>query len=89
MPRVTFNQEVKHGVNVYGEGDSVTVTQEEADYFGANGWLEGVDATATRDNPVTLDIPPSRSVDIVPENPYDTLLEVQSSTHATSDTGES
>lgn len=85
MPRVTFNQTVKHGTNIYNEGDAVTVTDEEAEYFGSHGWLEGIPAEK---DAVSLDIQPTASIDIVPENPYinDTMLEVQNGTIGLGDT---
>ncbi len=76
MPLVTFNQEVKHGKEVYQEGETRNVTEEEKDYFGAQGWLDGVPAQKDAEQ---LEVDHGRSLDIVPENPYinDTALEVQ------------
>lgn len=74
MPRVTFNQLVKHGINVYQEGDAVTVTDEEAEYFASHGWLEG---TTPHQDPIQLDVPPTPSIDI--------QLEVDNGTLGTGD----
>lgn len=82
---VTFNQTVKHGTNVYQEGETRFVTDGEAEYFGDHGWLEGV---APRKSPEQIQVPDTRSLDIVPENPYvnDTPLEVHNGTLGTGDT---
>lgn len=85
MGQVTFNQEVKHGTVTYYPGDTVTVDDELAAYFGAQGWLEGVEKTATDDSPVVLEINPGRSIDLVPENPYENdkpLKAQESATHS-------
>lgn len=88
MAQVTFNQEVKHGSITYHTGDTLTIDDALAEYFGAQGWLEGIEGTATVDNPVRLDIDPGRAVEIVPENPYanDTPLTVDGGTLTSKDT---
>lgn len=91
MGQVTFNQEVKHGTQVFYPGDTITVDDELAVYFGAQGWLEGVEKTATDDNPVVLQIDSGRSIPLVPENPYENdkplkALDIASAHHGTKDT---
>lgn len=80
MPRVTFNQLVKHGLNIYNEGDSVTVTDEEAEYFGQNGWLDGVPAVKDPIQ-INVDLPSSGGIESGPAYINDAPLNIELDVH--------
>lgn len=88
--RVTFNQEVKHGLNHYKEGDSVTVEDEEAEYFGSHGWLEGIAASKDPLPPPGVDLPPTGGIVPGPaydnDAPFDVKLDVHDSIISAEDT---
>ena len=48
-------QSFKHGYDTYHVGDVRTVSDEDAAYFKAHGWVEG-GAAVTEQAPVTLDV---------------------------------
>lgn len=90
MPRFHFNQLVKHERNIYEEGDRVTVTDAEAEYFASNGWgnVDGSDKPYEGEPILNPHLKPEPSRPIVPENPYDTVLEIQSGTHGVKDSND-
>lgn len=88
MARFIFNQVVKHETSIYEPGDISNISDKTAEYFASNGWghIEGKEDETYPEPILDPKLKPSQSKDIIPENPYDTVLDIQSGVIGTEDT---